>query len=140
MLRTVVIDIEGTTGATAFVTGRLYPYSAARFATWIDGHADDPDVTRAIAQVRKLIGNPAARTSQIVAALADWLAADEKSHPAQDAAGQDLGARLRIRRPGRALLPGRDRRPACVESRWPRALHLLLGVGERPAGMVRALP
>lgn len=77
-LRTVVVDIEGTTSRTAFVAERMYPYSAERFASCLEGNHDDPDVARAVAQVRELIGEPDAGTDRIVAALREWLAADEK--------------------------------------------------------------
>jgi enolase-phosphatase E1 len=77
-LRTVVLDIEGTTSATAFLVQRLYPYSSARFPAWIEDHRDDPDIARAADQVRDLIGEPSAGTDRIVQALRDWLAADEK--------------------------------------------------------------
>jgi enolase-phosphatase E1 len=77
-LHTVVLDIEGTTSATAFVVQRLYPYSSERFAAWIEEHRDDPDTARAIGQVRDLIGDPSAGIDRIVEALRGWLAADEK--------------------------------------------------------------
>jgi len=75
---TVVVDIEGTTSATAFVVDQLYPYSAERFAAWIDAHGDDPDTARAVAQVREHLGDPAAGTDAVVAVLRGWLAADRK--------------------------------------------------------------
>lgn len=87
-LRAVVLDIEGTTSATAFVVDRLYPYSAERFAEWVDGHAGDPDVARAVAQVREAIGDPAADTGKIVAALSDWLATDQKITPLKTLQGK----------------------------------------------------
>jgi enolase-phosphatase E1 len=70
----VVLDIEGTTSATAFVVDTLYPYAAERFAGWVAGHLDDP----AVAQVRELIGEPDAGTDRIVAALRAWSSGDEK--------------------------------------------------------------
>src|SRR5712691_9201205 len=88
MLTAVVVDIEGTTSATAYVVEQLYPYSAARFATWIDERGADPDVARAVAQVRDLIGDPAARTDRIVAALEGWLAADQKVTPLKTLQGK----------------------------------------------------
>src|SRR6266568_5877900 len=84
----VILDVEGTTSAAAYVVERLYPYSADRFASWIDGHLDDPDVARAVAQVRRLIGEPAAGTARIVAALAEWLAADQKVTPLKTLQGK----------------------------------------------------
>ena len=87
-LRAVVLDIEGTTSATSFVVGRLYPYSAERFAEWVGGHADDPDVARAVGQVRELIGDPAAGTGAVAAALSQWLAADRKITPLKTLQGK----------------------------------------------------
>ncbi|WP_242606302.1 acireductone synthase [Protofrankia symbiont of Coriaria ruscifolia] len=77
----VVVDIEGTTSATSFVVDTLYPYSRARFGAWIDGHSEHPDTRRALAQVRELIGEPAADTARVVTALGTWLDADEKVTP-----------------------------------------------------------
>jgi enolase-phosphatase E1 len=81
MLRTVVIDIEGTTSPTDFVTGRLYPYSAERLAGWIASHPGDPVTCRAVDQVRELIGDRQAGPDSVVSALLDWIAADEKITP-----------------------------------------------------------
>lgn len=81
MPRAVVLDIEGTTSATSYVTEQLYPYSARRFASWIDEHGGDggdPDTVRAVRQVREFLGDPAAGTGEVVAQLTRWLAADEK--------------------------------------------------------------
>ena len=86
--QTIVVDIEGTTGATGFVVDRLYPYSRKRFADLIDGHAGDPDVARAVAQVRELIGEPEAGTERIVRALGDWLDRDEKVTPLKTLQGR----------------------------------------------------
>jgi len=87
-LHTVVIDIEGTTGAAAFVVDRLYPYAAVRLRGWIDDHGADPDIARAAAQVRELIGAPEADVSQVVAALLDWQAADQKVTPLKTVQGR----------------------------------------------------
>ena len=40
----VVLDIEGTTSSTGFVHDTLYPYSRARFRSWIAAHDDRDDV------------------------------------------------------------------------------------------------
>jgi enolase-phosphatase E1 len=87
-LQTVVLDIEGTTSATAFVLERLYPYSSKRFAAWVEGHRDDPDIARAVGQVRDLIGEPSAGTDRIVEALQAWLAGDEKVTPLKTVQGR----------------------------------------------------
>jgi len=76
-----VVDIEGTTSPTRAVVDTLYPYARARMAGWIDSHRDDPQVRRAVAQVRELIGRPDADTAEVTAALDGWLAADAKVAP-----------------------------------------------------------
>jgi enolase-phosphatase E1 len=80
-LRTVVIDIEGTTSPTAYVTDHLYPYSADRLAGWIARHADDPATRRALTQVRDLIADPGAGADRVVATLLGWIAANQKITP-----------------------------------------------------------
>ncbi len=77
----VVLDIEGTTSSTGFVVDTLYPYSRARFGRWLDERADDPDVVRAVGQVRDLLGEPDAGHERIVEALNGWLDRDEKVTP-----------------------------------------------------------
>jgi len=79
--RTVVVDIEGTTSATGFITEQLYPYSRAHFRRWLDERADEPEVARAIAGVRDLIGEPDADAKRIEEALNGWLDRDEKVTP-----------------------------------------------------------
>jgi enolase-phosphatase E1 len=85
---TIVVDIEGTTSATGFVVDHLYPYSRARFGDWIAGRGDDPDVARAVAQVRNLIGEPEAGGDRVVKALNDWLDRDEKATPLKTLQGR----------------------------------------------------
>lgn len=79
--RRIVVDIEGTTSATGFITEQLYPYSREHFSRWLDEHADEPATARAIAGVRDLIGEPDADTKRIEAALNGWLDRDEKVTP-----------------------------------------------------------
>lgn len=80
-LTAVVLDIEGTTSATHYLIDRLYPYSAQRFAEWIDTHPDDPDTARAVAQIRDLTGEPTADTARLDEVLRGWLAEDRKVTP-----------------------------------------------------------
>jgi enolase-phosphatase E1 len=78
---TVVVDIEGTTSATGFITEQLYPYSREHFRRLLDERADEPEVARAIAGVRELIGEPDADVKRIDEALNGWLDRDEKVTP-----------------------------------------------------------
>jgi enolase-phosphatase E1 len=77
----VVLDIEGTTSATGFVVDVLYPYSRSHFASLLSERGDDPDVERAVAQVREEIGEPDADAVRIEKALNAWLDEDRKATP-----------------------------------------------------------
>ncbi|MFI1033163.1 acireductone synthase [Streptomyces sp. NPDC020951] len=77
----VVLDIEGTTSATGFVVDVLYPYSRSRFAALLAERGDDPDVARAVAQVREEIGDPDADAARVEKTLNAWLDDDRKATP-----------------------------------------------------------
>ncbi|RFU83937.1 acireductone synthase [Streptomyces triticagri] len=77
----VVLDIEGTTSATGFVVDVLYPYSRKRFGALLTERADEPEVARAIGQVRDLIGEPDADAARIEQVLNGWLDEDRKATP-----------------------------------------------------------
>ncbi|MEY9990078.1 enolase-phosphatase E1 [Streptomyces sp. V4I8] len=77
----VVLDIEGTTSATGFVVDVLYPYSRSRFAALLAERGDDPEVARAVAQVRELTGDPDADAAAVEKALNTWLDEDRKATP-----------------------------------------------------------
>ncbi|MFF4033443.1 acireductone synthase [Streptomyces sviceus] len=77
----VVLDIEGTTSATGFVVDVLYPYSRSRFAALLTERSEDPEVERAVAQVRAEIGEPDADATRVEKALNTWLDEDRKATP-----------------------------------------------------------
>lgn len=77
----VVLDIEGTTSATGFVVDVLYPYSRDRFAELLSQRADEPEVARAIAQIRELTGEPDADAAALEKTLNAWLDEDRKATP-----------------------------------------------------------
>ncbi|WP_189828797.1 acireductone synthase [Streptomyces subrutilus] len=77
----VVLDIEGTTSATGFVVDVLYPYSRSRFGALLARRGDDPDVARAVGQVRELIGAPDADAARVEEVLNTWLDEDRKATP-----------------------------------------------------------
>ncbi|MEE1764144.1 acireductone synthase [Streptomyces sp. SP18BB07] len=80
-LDSVVLDIEGTTSATGFVVDVLYPYSRSRFGALLAERSGDPDVARAVAQVRELIAEPDADAARVEKALNSWLDEDRKATP-----------------------------------------------------------
>lgn len=96
-LTTVVVDIEGTTSSTWFVHRTLYPYSRARFASWLAAHQHRRDVAAIVSSVRRRLAEPGTGTGPspvdgtdvsevgdpssldpVVAQLERWLDADEK--------------------------------------------------------------
>ncbi|AZP16601.1 acireductone synthase [Streptomyces aquilus] len=77
----VVLDIEGTTSATGFVVDVLYPYSRSRFGALLSQRGGDPDVQRAVAQVREELGDPHADAAAVEKALNSWLDEDRKATP-----------------------------------------------------------
>ena len=77
----VVVDIEGTTSASAFVFDVLFPYATERFGSWLDAHGDEPETVAIIAQVGEELGVADPSQEQVVAALTDWVAADRKVTP-----------------------------------------------------------
>lgn len=81
MIRTVVLDIEGTTSATAYVTDTLFPYSRAHFAEYIERHRGEPDLERVLENVRAEIGDPGADHTLVVAQLEAWADGDAKIEP-----------------------------------------------------------
>ncbi|MFE6161513.1 acireductone synthase [Streptomyces sp. NPDC056486] len=77
----VVLDIEGTTSATGFVVDVLYPYARERFGTLLASRGGEPEVARAVAQVRELAGEPDADAGRVEKILGEWVDADRKATP-----------------------------------------------------------
>ncbi|HLH25256.1 MAG TPA: acireductone synthase [Chloroflexota bacterium] len=81
MLRAVVLDIEGTTSATAFVQETLFPYARARLAAWVAAHRAEPRVAAQLDAVRAALGAPEADEAAVVAQLIRWSDEDAKVTP-----------------------------------------------------------
>ncbi|MFG2498952.1 acireductone synthase [Streptomyces sp. NPDC048441] len=77
----VVLDIEGTTSATGFVVDVLYPYARERFGALLASRGGEPEVARAVAQVRELAGEPDADAGRVEKILGEWVDADRKATP-----------------------------------------------------------
>ncbi|KOV91172.1 acireductone synthase [Streptomyces sp. NRRL B-3648] len=77
----VVLDIEGTTSATAFVVDVLYPYARSRLAALLTERAGEPEVARAMTGVRELTGEPDADAVRVEKVLHAWLDEDRKAAP-----------------------------------------------------------
>ncbi|MBM7168217.1 acireductone synthase [Streptomyces sp. G44] len=77
----VVLDIEGTTSATGFVVDVLYPYARERFGALLSSRGGEPQVARAVAQVRAETGEPDADAARVEQVLGEWLDEDRKATP-----------------------------------------------------------
>ena len=85
----VVLDVEGTTSSTESVLGGLYAYARPRLGPWISGHGDDPDVARAVADVRASAGlGEDAPVEDVVRVLHGWMDSDVKATPLKTLQGQ----------------------------------------------------
>jgi enolase-phosphatase E1 len=81
MARAVVLDIEGTTSATALVHDTLFPYARERMAAWVAAHRDEARVREQLDAVRRLLGDPEADEAAVVARLVRWIDEDAKITP-----------------------------------------------------------
>ncbi|MEU5582208.1 acireductone synthase [Streptomyces huasconensis] len=77
----VVLDIEGTTSATGFVVDVLYPYARERFGELLAARGAEPEVARAVDQVRAEIGEPGADAARVEKVLGEWIDEDRKATP-----------------------------------------------------------
>ncbi|SCK10766.1 acireductone synthase [Streptomyces sp. WMMB 322] len=77
----VLLDIEGTTSASRYVTEVLFPYCEGRLGALLAERAAEPEVRRAVDQVREMTGEPGADTARVEAVLAAWIREDRKATP-----------------------------------------------------------
>ena len=75
-VRAVVLDIEGTTSAIAFVKETLFPFAEAALGGFLRARAAEPAVAALLGEVRAL-----APAEEPEAALRGWMARDEKVTP-----------------------------------------------------------
>jgi enolase-phosphatase E1 len=78
-VRAIVVDIEGTTSSLAFVKERLYPYAREHIPAYVRDHA--VAIQDILDEVRRIEGNTALDTSQLVAVLLRWMDDDRKLTP-----------------------------------------------------------
>lgn len=79
--RAVLIDIEGTTGSTAFVKNVLFPYADARLDRFVAERSADPDVSQALADAARVAKIDPADRPKVLARLHEWIAQDAKVTP-----------------------------------------------------------
>ncbi|MFV2088193.1 acireductone synthase [Micromonospora sp. LOL_021] len=81
MIRSVVLDVEGTTSSVEYVHQRLFPYSREVLPDWVPAHSDEPAVASALRAAAGLAGRPEASPAEVVEFLLDWIRQDAKLAP-----------------------------------------------------------
>jgi enolase-phosphatase E1 len=83
----VVVDIEGTTSASAYVFDVLFPYAAERFPAWLDQHAGEAATDRIVTEIAQEAGLVNPSHDEVVATLRAWVAEDRKATPLKELQG-----------------------------------------------------
>jgi 5-methylthioribose kinase len=85
LARAIVLDIEGTTSSLSFVKDELFPYARARLPTYVTEHAEA--LSALLNDVRRIEGNGALDTQQLIATLLRWIDEDRKLTPLKSLQG-----------------------------------------------------
>ena len=85
LTRALVLDIEGTTSSLSFVKDELFPYARARLPTYVAEHAQE--LSALLNDVRRIEGNAALDTQQLIATLLQWIGEDRKLTPLKSLQG-----------------------------------------------------
>jgi 5-methylthioribose kinase len=79
LTRAVLLDIEGTTSSLSFVKDELFPYARDRLPRYVAEHAQT--LGALLDEVRRIEGNAALDTQQLIATLVRWIGEDRKATP-----------------------------------------------------------
>jgi 5-methylthioribose kinase len=85
LTRALLLDIEGTTSSLSFVKDELFPYARARLPAYVTDHARE--LRDLLDEVRRIEGNAALDTQQLIAALVRWIGEDRKVTPLKSLQG-----------------------------------------------------
>ena len=78
----MLLDIEGTTSAIAFVHEVLFPYADEHLDAYVAAHRDEAEVANALREAARLAGEPPdADDATVLAHLHAWIAEDRKATP-----------------------------------------------------------
>jgi len=86
LTRALVLDIEGTTSSLSFVKDELFPYARARLSNYVAEHAGT--LTALLDEVRRIEGNAALDTQQLIETLIRWIDEDRKLTPLKSLQGR----------------------------------------------------
>jgi enolase-phosphatase E1 len=85
LTRALVLDIEGTTSSLSFVKDELFPYARARLPAYVTEHVQT--LSALLDDVRRIEGNAALDTQQLIATLLRWIGEDRKLTPLKSLQG-----------------------------------------------------
>jgi len=85
LTRALLLDIEGTTSSLSFVKDELFPYARARLPSYVAEHAQG--LSALLDDVRRIEGNAALDTQQLIATLLRWIGEDRKLTPLKSLQG-----------------------------------------------------
>jgi hypothetical protein len=128
----VVLDIEGTTTSVAFATDVLYPYARERLPNYIRQHRNEPEVAGIMDEARE--AGSVWNDEAVVVRMCHWMERDQKVTPLKDVQGLIWEEGYRNGELLTPLYP--DVAPELARA-GATALHLLVGIGPRPAADLR---
>jgi 5-methylthioribose kinase len=85
LTRALVLDIEGTTSSLGFVKDELFPYARAHLPAYVTEHVQE--LGALLDEVRRIEGNAALNTQQLIATLLCWIDEDRKLTPLKSLQG-----------------------------------------------------
>jgi 5-methylthioribose kinase len=83
--RAILLDIEGTTSSLSFVKDELFPFARIRLPAYVTEHA--PRLSALLDEVRRIEGNSALDTQQVIGTLLRWIDEDRKVTPLKSLQG-----------------------------------------------------
>jgi 5-methylthioribose kinase len=85
LTRAILLDIEGTTSSLGFVKDELFPYARARLPAYVAEHG--AALRALLDDVRRIEGNAALDTEELIATLLRWITEDRKLTPLKSLQG-----------------------------------------------------
>ena len=86
VVQAIVTDIEGTTSSLSFVKDVLFPYAREHMADFVHAHRQDPEVEKALDEVRAAAGDRLDE-SGLINQLHRWIDEDRKITPLKSLQG-----------------------------------------------------
>ncbi len=86
MIKAILTDVEGTTSSITFVKEQLFPYARDHIGEFVRTHAEEPEVAKALDEVRLVVGEPL-ELEPLIKQLLQWMDEDKKITPLKSLQG-----------------------------------------------------